>query len=51
MANGDQSKNHHGEKLRTGNFPKLATERLILRQIKPEDAQDLFELYSAPESD
>jgi ribosomal-protein-alanine N-acetyltransferase len=29
-------------------FPMLETERLILREIRPEDAPDLFRIYSDP---
>jgi ribosomal-protein-alanine N-acetyltransferase len=30
-------------------FPRLETERLILREIVPDDAPDLFRIYSDPE--
>jgi ribosomal-protein-alanine N-acetyltransferase len=30
-------------------MPILETERLILRKVRPEDAKDLFEIYSDPE--
>jgi [ribosomal protein S5]-alanine N-acetyltransferase len=30
------------------NFPKLETERLVLREIVPSDAEDLFRIFSDP---
>ncbi|MFL5800931.1 MAG: GNAT family N-acetyltransferase [Roseiflexaceae bacterium] len=32
-----------------GTFPQLETERLILRQITPDDAEDIFRIYADPQ--
>ena len=32
-----------------GAFPQLETERLILRQLRPDDAEDIFRIYADPQ--